>query len=216
MDTRTLRHPGALGAPVPRWTLVAGWASLLLPLPSILWRIAMLAGLDVGFRDAELYRGSVEAVLYVVGLEAVQILVAVLCFGLIRPWSEVLPRWVPAVGGRTIHRLVPTAVGAVGALALWATLLPLIVALVRTWSGVAEGWTPDIGMSSGERGLLLVAYIPFFLWPIAVSVAVAGYWVRRSPRRALTANTGARLTGSHLTGRTRTTASARRPSSAQG
>src|SRR5699024_4715587 len=142
MDTRTLRHPGALGAPVPRWTVVAGWASLLLPLPSILWRIAMLAGLDVGFRDAELYRGSVEAVLYVVGLEAVQILVAVLCFGLIRPWSEVLPRWVPAVGRRAIHPPVPTTGGAVGAPAPWGPPLPRSAGPLRPAAGGAHGWTP--------------------------------------------------------------------------
>ncbi|SMX65289.1 hypothetical protein BSP109_00185 [Brevibacterium sp. Mu109] len=166
----------------------------------------MLSGIDMGFRDAALYRDSAEAAIYVLGLDTVQVLVALLCFGLIRPWSEALPHWIPALGGRTIHRLIPTAVGAVGAIALWSILLSLAVAFTRTWIGATTGWTPDLGMSGGERGLLLVAYIPFFLWPIAVSAVVAGYWVRRSPH-----GTAGRTP---LTGTTRTTGSVRRPSSA--
>lgn len=166
----------------------------------------MLSGIDMGFRDTALYRDSAEAAIYVLGLDTVQVLVALLCFGLIRPWSEALPHWIPALGGRTIHRLIPTAVGAVGAIALWSILLSLAVAFTRTWIGATTGWTPDLGMSGGERGLLLVAYIPFFLWPIAVSAVVAGYWVRRSPH-----GTAGRTP---LTGTTRTTGSVRRPSSA--
>ena len=204
MGTHALRHPGVVGAPVPRWAAVAGWASLVLPLPSILWRMAMLAGIDVGFRDAASYRDSADAAIYVMGLEAVQLLVALLCFGLIRPWGEVLPHWLPAAGGRTIHRLIPTAAGTAGAIALWTILLPLAAALTRRWMGITDGWTPDIGMSDGERVLLLIAYVPFFLWPAAVSAAIVGYWARRSPRSA------------SLTGPTRTTEPARRPSSAPG
>lgn len=87
----SLRHRGTVGAPIPRWVAIAGWAALLLPLPSIVWRLAMLSGIDMGFRDAALYRDSAEAAIYVLGLDTVQVLVALLCFGLIRPWSETAP-----------------------------------------------------------------------------------------------------------------------------
>lgn len=203
MDTHTLHLTGTVGAPVPRWAAIAGWASLLLPLPSILWRLVMLAGADVGLLGAETYRGSAEGIVYVLALEAVQVIVAFLCLGLIRPWGEVVPHWIPVVGSRTIPRLLPTVIGGIGLAVLWPVILNLVVRLSLTWAGIIDGWTPDIGMSAGERALLLASYIPFFVWPFAITVAVAGYWVRRSPRRT------------PLTGTTRTTGSAPRPSSAR-
>lgn len=141
----------------------------------------MLSGADLGFRDAALYRDSLTNTLYVIGLDALQVLVAAVCFGLIRPWGEIVPRWVPWVGGTRIHRLIPTVIGTAGVIVLWVILLQLAVAFGLSWWGITDGWTPDRGMSGGERALLVVAYVPFFIWPAAVSAAIVGYWKRRAP-----------------------------------
>ena len=163
---------------------MAGWASLLLPLPSVVWRLAMLAGVDLGLGISDFYRSSAGAIAYVLGLEVVQVLVAVLCFGLIRPWSEIMPRWVPRLGGRKIPRAVPGTIGAVGVLALFYFIGTVLFSLMRSWLGITDGWTPDEGMSTGERVLLFACYVPFFLWPVATAVTVVGYWLRRrSPPR---------------------------------
>ncbi|TDT29093.1 hypothetical protein [Naumannella halotolerans] len=48
-----LLDPGGTGRPVQPWAAVAGWAALLLPLPAVVWRLAMVAGVPTGFADAE-------------------------------------------------------------------------------------------------------------------------------------------------------------------
>src|SRR5690625_2027987 len=183
--------------PVQRWALVAGWASLLLPLPSVAWRVVMLAGVDVGLGIADFYRSSTAAIGYVLGLDVAQVAAGVLCFGLVRPWSEVVPRWVPGLGGRGIPRAVPGTLGAVGVVALCYLVGTAFFSLLGTWLGITDGWTPDEGMSAGERALLLACYVPFFLWPIATAVTVAGYWLRRRPedsRAAASRTAGATAT----------------------
>lgn len=185
MDYRTASLKQSTGQfterPVKKRALIAGWASLLLPLPSIMWRLAMLAGIDVGLGITDFYRSSLGNVAYVLGLELLQILAAVLCFGLIRPWSEVMPGWIPGLGGRRIPRAIPGTIGAVGVLALFSQIGAALVALLGVWLGYTDGWTPDEGMTTGERVLFLACYVPFFVWPVAAAVTVVGYWLRRRP-----------------------------------
>ena len=169
---------------IPRWALIAGWGALVLPLPSVAWRIALLAGLDVGFGLADEVRFSAGGVVYVLGLEVLTLLVAVAGFGLIRPWGEVVPRWVPRLGGRTIPPLVPLIVGGIGTVVLLGLIGSVLVKFVLAWTGVVPGWTPDVGMSAGERAVLLACYIPFFVWPVAIAVALIGYGRRRLGARS--------------------------------
>ncbi|WP_212743297.1 hypothetical protein [Brevibacterium sp. 2SA] len=143
------------------------------------WRIALLAGVDVGFGLADEVRFSAGAVVYVLGLEVLTLLVAVAGFGLIRPWGEVVPRWVPRLGGRTIPPLVPLIVGGIGTVVLLGLIGSVLVKFVLAWTGIVPGWTPDEGMSAGERAVLLACYIPFFVWPVAIAVALIGYGRRR-------------------------------------
>lgn len=144
----------------------------------------MLTGVPTGFAYPELYRGSAGGVLYVLGLELVQLLAAVLAFGLIRRWGEVVPRGVPGVGGRTIPWVLPTVVGAVGSVVLGAIMVLLLFQFWLVGSGQVEGWLPTDGMTALEATVLYVAYVPFFLWPIAIAMAVVGYGLRRRPGAA--------------------------------
>ncbi|SMX80700.1 hypothetical protein BC102111_01777 [Brevibacterium casei CIP 102111] len=171
--------PSVTTAPVQRWALIAGWGSLLLPLPSVLWRLLMLAGVDVGFGLSGEVRESAAGIGYVLGLEVLTVLVAVLGFGLIRRWGEVVPGWVPRLGGRTIPPLVPIIVGGIGSAVLLGLIGSVLAKFVLAWTGTVPGWTPDVGMTAGERAFLLTCYVPFFLWPVAIASALIGYAGRR-------------------------------------
>lgn len=165
--------------PIQRWALIAGWGSLLLPVPSVLWRLLMLIGVDVGFGRSAEFRTSAAAIVYVLGLEALTGLVAVLGFGLIRRWGEVVPSWVPRLGGRRIPPLVPIVGGGIGCAVLLALIGSVLVKFVLAWTGAVPGWTPDLGMDTGQRTLLLLCYLPFFAWPVSIAVALVGYARRR-------------------------------------
>lgn len=180
---RALLHSGIVGHRPQRWAVLASWAAFLCTLPSVAWRVAMMAGVDLGFAEAELFRGSTGGWLYVLGLEVVQVGAGALCLGLCMRWGERIPQWVPALGGRVIHRLVPTLLGALGALALVALIISMLSQFVPSWLGYTDAWTPSRGMDAPQRVLVGLAYAPTLLWPIALVTALIGYWRRRSPER---------------------------------
>lgn len=74
--------------PVQSWAAVAGWGCALCILPSALWRVAMLSGINTGFAETEIFRGSIAAAAYVIGLEVLQVTGGILCLGLIRSWGR--------------------------------------------------------------------------------------------------------------------------------
>lgn len=96
-----------------------------------------------------------------------------------------MPRWIPGIGGWIIPRWIPLAIGTAGAIALVLILGSLLFAFARVWAGGTEGWTPDRGMDGGERAFLLVCYVPFFAWPVAILAALVGYARRRRPEVAV-------------------------------
>lgn len=177
---RSLTWPGSLGAPVQPWARAAAWAAFLCALPPVAWRGAMLAGAPTGFAEAAEFRADPLLTWYVVGLMVVETAAAALCLGLARPWGERVPAWVPGVGGRTIHRLVPTILGGAGAAVLVAVIGVLGVSFGGAWLGLTDAWTPDAGMTGPQRLVLALCYAPMVLWPEALTVAVIGYWRRRS------------------------------------
>ena len=169
--------------PVQGWALACGWAACLLVIPSLIWRIAMLSGADTGVAEAELFRSSTTGLVYVLGLNVAELAAALLCLGLVMPWGERVPNWVPGIGGRAIPRLLPVVVGGVGNLALYLLLVPWGTMFLGTWLGWWEAWTPARAMNPVQTGFLLAAYLPFFAWPLAVTGALIGYWQRRRPAR---------------------------------
>ncbi|MFC0676086.1 hypothetical protein [Brachybacterium hainanense] len=163
------------------WARMLTLLAVLAPVPSIIWRLLMLAGADLGFAEAQLFRTDPRGVSYVLALCVIEAAVCLACWGLIRPWGERLPRWLPGLGGRVIPRLLPTAVGLAGTLALVMILAPLLWSFGGAWLGITEAWTPTDGMTPAQSLLLGVMYAPFFLWPVPVAGAVVGYWRRREP-----------------------------------
>ena len=58
------------------------------------------------------------------------------------------------------------------------------------WLGLRDGWTPAAGMEPVEATVLGLAYAPLFAWPLVLTVALVGYWRRRSPLRPAGAPVG--------------------------
>ena len=110
--------PGAVGRTPQRWAKIACWIAFLSPLPSVCWRLAMLAGVNTGFAEAARYRSNASGIVYVILLDAVQVGAAALSLGLCYSWGEKVPRWVPRLGGKIIHRRLAVALGGIGAFCL--------------------------------------------------------------------------------------------------
>ncbi|MFF9768529.1 hypothetical protein ACF1GT_18270 [Streptomyces sp. NPDC014636] len=111
---------------------------------------------------------------YVLMLSVVSQAAACLTLGLVKPWGERVPRWVPRLGGRRIPPLavaIPAAVGAVAVTGLCAavTLVP---------GGPLDN--PDF--PHGTAGVIMdVCYAPMLAWgPLVAALTIA--YVRR--RRA--------------------------------
>lgn len=152
-------------APPQRWATVAAWATLACALPSALWRTLMIAGAMPGTEAMRQLHSGEGA--YVIGLSVIQVLVAGLVIGLVRPWGE---RFL----GIRIDRRFPVALGSVGGLTM--TYLFTIAPVV----GMLAGQRPDQGtIHGGALTLMLLAYAPMALFGPLTLAAVVGYAQRR-------------------------------------
>jgi hypothetical protein len=163
-------------ATAPHWAVVTAHVVALLPLPSALWRLGLALGFSGGYTEAGLVELNLDAVgiAGVLGLSVLSEAAALLTLGLVRPWGEVLPRWVPVGGGRP----VPVRAAVLPALAGAAVLTALWTPMLFWWE------LPHTDMT--DRGAFLVGflYLPQVLWaPLLVVLAVA-YRRRRCPRGA--------------------------------
>ncbi|MEU6234044.1 hypothetical protein [Kitasatospora sp. NPDC047058] len=163
---------------VPRWTVLAAWATVLCTVPSCVWRLALGVGVDVGFtgRLGELYTGPAIAA-YVLLLSVGSQAAACLTLGLVRPWGERVPPWVPRLGGRRIPPvavIVPAAVGATAVTALCAAL-----------TLVPGGPLDNPDFPRGTAGLVMdLCYAPMLAWGPLVGILTVAYARRRAAGRS--------------------------------
>ncbi|MGY1653918.1 hypothetical protein [Geodermatophilus sp. SYSU D01119] len=163
---------GACGRPGPAWTRpeaaarwgrVATLVAAACPLPYGLLRMTWLTPWEVGLPD-----GSDPALrLFGLALGVAALGGAVATLGLIRPWGEVWPSWVPVLRGRPVPVRVPVLAGGSVAVVLLASG-PSMLAV-----GIA-------GLGSGdplEAAFLLL--FPTLLWGVALGLAVLAYALRR-------------------------------------
>ena len=94
----------------------------------------------------------------------------VLTLGLIRPWGEVFPRWVPGLAGRPVPVAAAAVPGGVVATILCVTAVPMVVAMLAG----------DLSMTEKLLSLLI---FPFGVWGPALALAVWGYVGHRSGSR---------------------------------
>lgn len=144
---------------VPRSAVVAAHLVPLVLLPSGIWRVLLGCGLSMGFSRATLEgqgfpgRGTLMVVFLTVLTEAL----ALLTLGLVRPWGERVPRWVPFLAGRLVPRTPVVIVATAGGLvltAIWTFAL----------RGVLIGGGLDEIPSKGWHTLAVACYLPALAW----------------------------------------------------
>ena len=106
-------------------------------------------------------------------LGAFAVVGAVLTLGLVQRWGEVVPSWVPRLGGRR----VPPAAAVVPASFVAIVLVPAGISMVR------QVLAQDVGQEIVENW---AAAGPTFLWPVwglALGAATLAYALRRRGER---------------------------------
>ncbi|MCX4821587.1 hypothetical protein OG883_17150 [Streptomyces sp. NBC_01142] len=162
--------------PVPRWAVRVAHAIPLCVLPSGLWRLALVLGL-AGY-DAD-YHWAVWERPYVIGLSVVSEGLALLALGLVRPWGEVVPRWVPGLRGRRIPILagvIPAALGATLIMMFCAYgVLNQIFGFVEPMNENGDGF-PTSGPAAWA---LWTMYAPLLAWGPLLAILTLAYYRRR-------------------------------------
>ena len=166
-------------SPPPRWARRAAVLTVLTTVPSALWRIAMAVGVPVGASDqilSERYGFPGWGTVYVFGLSLLLVGLALLTLGLVQRWGEVVPAWIPLVGGKPVPRLaavVPAGTGALALTLLWA----------GTFSDVETIWAL-YGLDGADRMLMTACYAPLLLWGPLLAAVTVSYYRRRGGQHA--------------------------------
>ncbi|AWZ05615.1 MULTISPECIES: hypothetical protein [unclassified Streptomyces] len=167
-------------ATVPGVSRAARWAAkgaALTLLPTGLWRTAIAFGIPSGFKEGDVLHVSnypSRYSFYLIALSVVAELIGLLALGLVQRWGEVMPHWVPWLGGRRIPPLAAVIPAATGA---------ALVTLITVYC--AFGWSDPENMG-GEfaptgiaRWVMTASYAPLLLWGPLLAFATAAYWRRR-------------------------------------
>lgn len=158
-------HAGAL-----RTGRYAVAVAVAVPVVYAVTRFGWLLGVPVGISDEFLAAVSPIAPIGA-GLAALGLLGALLTVGLVRPWGEIWPRWVPFLRGRPIPERFPAYTA-------------LAVSLPITSAGLMYVRKKLAGERLGPPGAdhELGAWLPEMLWPLwgaALAVAALAYLARR-------------------------------------
>ncbi|WP_049571844.1 hypothetical protein [Nonomuraea sp. SBT364] len=161
-------RPGAAGALQAGRYAVA--VAVAVPVVYAVTRFGWLLGVPVGISD-EFLAYIAEITPIGAGLGAVGLLGALLTLGLVRPWGEIWPRWVPFLRGRPVPARLPAYAALVAALPITSAGLMYVRKKI---SGEQVG-PPGAGDELG-------AWLPEMLWPLwgaALAVAALAYLARR-------------------------------------
>jgi hypothetical protein len=157
-----------------RWAVVAAHLAPVLTLPAGLWRFGLVFGGSMGVvMDGKPMTVKGWEFAYVIGLALVSEATALLTIGLVRPWGERAPAWMPLIGGRRVRSGPVVAVALLGSLAL----MYIWVGAALSYAGgeLGEGF-----QGSGWEALFVVAYAPLLLWGPLVAAVTFDYWRRHN------------------------------------
>lgn len=162
---------------VSPWIRVAAYAVPLCVLPSASWRMsAVIRGLPEGCPRT---MGWIEPY-YVASLSIVSFGAALLTIGLVRRWGDVVPGWLPVIGGRK----VPAKAAVIAALTGCAVLFALVAFFVLNMAlGLREpreipGCAPPTEGPGGWK--VELAYAPLVAWPPLLLLVTVAYYRRRT------------------------------------
>ncbi|WP_441249612.1 hypothetical protein [Kitasatospora sp. McL0602] len=179
MNAGTDSRPGtvadAVSPSVPRWLNRAAHAVPLVALPSGLWRMAMAVGIPVGFSGqlAQDWRPGLETSSYITLLTLVTEALAFLTIGLVRPWGERTPRWIPGLGGRRIPVWAAAGPAALGALAVTTVMLLMF------WNGLPASEGGSEAPQGAAAWIMNACYLPLLSWGPLLTIVTVAYVRRR-------------------------------------
>ncbi|MBN6040550.1 hypothetical protein [Amycolatopsis sp. 195334CR] len=157
---------------VPRWARIAAHAVPLVILPSGLWRIGAMLGIPAFTTLPATTADHAYMLLLTVVAEGL----GLLTLGLVRPWGEVVPRWVPVLGGRAVPPLaavVPAALGALGV---------TVLVLFAGYNAFARGMLANLG-GPLQQAVVTLCYAPLLAWGPLLAVVTIDYHRRRATTR---------------------------------
>jgi hypothetical protein len=166
----------------PTWARMAIGAAIVAPLGYAAIRWSWAAGIPLGatpefFAPYQVAGARVtEAVLGAMSAGG-----ALLTVGLIRPWGEAVPRWVPVLAGRRVHPLLAV----VPATAVAALLTTAGLSLTRGLVAMAVGLMPATAVASLPNWGGWVAAPLWLVWGIALGAATVAYHRRRRAHQDL-------------------------------
>ena len=148
-----------VGLPVPRPAVILAHLVPLTILPAGVWRVIMGFGFSMGFSPAAMRASHIPGwgSAWVFFLTVISEALALLTLGLVRPWGEVVPAWVPRLRGRRIPPaavVLPATVGGVLLIVIWS------FALIGVFTGRIEQFTGG----TGWWVLMVACYLPAMLW----------------------------------------------------
>jgi hypothetical protein len=161
---------------VPSWVTAAAVAVPACVFPSAAWRMSHVVDVVVN-GPGPCHTGGGAETIYVASLSVVSFGLALSTLGLVRPWGEVFPRWIPAVGGRSVPvRLATTA----------ATTLATLVAVAVGYYLVKEAFNLGGPLRTLPDGCyppdfhILVYYAPLIAWAPLLYLVTYQYHRRRT------------------------------------
>ncbi|MFI0452399.1 hypothetical protein [Actinomadura sp. 6N118] len=151
---------------IPTPIRLAAHLAALTTLPSGLWRIGVVLGGPSGYTEEglrEICPPGIWGPTYLILLSLLTEAAALLTLGLIQPWGEVVPRWIPFVGGRNIPPravLIPAWTG--------------VAILAFLWTPFAAWWAmPHDNMTATGHLVVGFLYLPLVAWaPLLAAVAL--------------------------------------------
>ncbi|WP_446212834.1 hypothetical protein [Micromonospora sp. IBSANI012] len=165
------RGGGARGWTAPdaaaRWGRWAAGTAAVIPLTYAVTRFAWAAGVPLGIsRDFLAELRETGLVWAGAGLGAFATVGALLTLGLVRPWGERFPRWMPGLTGRRVPVGLAVVPATLVALSVTAASLGLVTS--------PQFWAIDGGFSLTTAPMLL-----WPLWGVSLGAAALAYHLRR-------------------------------------
>ena len=168
-----------VSAGTARWAVWMAYAVPLCLLPSVIWRALLPVTTDM------------TTGWYPVTLSVIEMSAGLLTLGLVHSWGEVVPQWVPVLGGRRVPILAATVPAFLGA------ALIILLCGFDILNSIYHFTTPEMARSVGYIGdpneveaktfadlpsYVKWLYAPTLAWgPLLLAVTVA-YHRRRSSR----------------------------------
>jgi hypothetical protein len=160
-----------------RWGRWAVSVAVVVPLLYAATRYAWALGLPLGISEEFLREGQATGLWWAgAALATLAVVGSILTLGLVRPWGEAFPRWIPYLGGRRVPpwlAIVPAAL--VSVLVTSAGLMFIRLVVTDAFADAFE-FGPDLGW---------VALAPELLWPAwgaALAATTLAYYYRRRGR----------------------------------